>query len=308
MSREAEAEKHIKDGKKAASKGLFKKPDWDTAATEYEKAAQIYSLLKHVEEAKGAWQLASDAHYAAENLYFSSRALENISRIYDEQKDFVRAADMLERAAKIYAEDNKPDKQAETLTKAAKALLVDSAIAVANTDRVIGFLNEALGIYFENQLYHLTGEAQRTLVNFLVRSQRFPDAIQAIRNHLVAFRGLKQPHNVHRSFLELIVIHLAMDDYVAADKAYQEASSDTESFRGSDEGSVALDLCSAYDQRDPEQLVEVQKNQILNFLATEVAKLARKLRVTGAPKAATGGGAPGAPAAGDGEEYEENLC
>eukprot|EP00906_Rhabdomonas_costata_P016514 RCo023688 len=105
MDREEEAAAHVKKGRKATKSGLFKKPDWDLAATELEKGAQLYQLIKQWKPACQAWEEAFDAHVRAQNLFFAGKAQEALARIATDTHNPGAAAEHLQRASKVYVED-----------------------------------------------------------------------------------------------------------------------------------------------------------------------------------------------------------
>src|SRR5687767_1527965 len=51
---------------------------------------------------------------------------------------------------------------------------------------------------------------------------RIDEAIEIVKRMGAIHEKLKQDHDVHKTYLSLIVLHLYRDDYVAADKCYQD--------------------------------------------------------------------------------------
>ncbi|RUO95782.1 hypothetical protein BC936DRAFT_143237 [Jimgerdemannia flammicorona] len=58
--------KLMADGDKAASKGMFRKPDWDIAGGCYEKAGVAFKTGKAYDQAIQAYFKASDAMFKAD--------------------------------------------------------------------------------------------------------------------------------------------------------------------------------------------------------------------------------------------------
>ncbi|KAL9541786.1 hypothetical protein PS6_010145 [Mucor atramentarius] len=63
--------KYMQQGDKAASKGLFRKPDWDVAASYYERAATAFKIAKSYDQAVQAYVKASEALSKADAFVFN---------------------------------------------------------------------------------------------------------------------------------------------------------------------------------------------------------------------------------------------
>ena len=310
MDRRAEAEKFVKEGRKAAKGGFFKKPDWDAAAVNYDQAANLYFVLKQLDNAKECYMDAWDAHYKANNYYFAAKALEALARICQDQKDPEKASSWLEKAAMVYAEDGKSDKQADCFTRAAR-LVMDENPQVASE-----LLEKSVTVYVEESKWHLSSDAFRLLASTYIKEKKWAEATATIERKFQGFRELNQPHNVHKAFAEIIIIHLASKDSVAAEKMYSKACQESE-FGTSDDGVACSALLSSYNSGDPEELEKCTKNQMFTFLTTEVAKLVRTIMLSASSAPSTtpvmdivqqGSLDPLAPTANTDELNEDNLC
>lgn len=309
MDRAAQAEGHVKAAQKAAKSGLFKKPDWDVAAVEWDGAANLFLLLKQTDRAVECYAEAFEAHQKAGNLFFAGRSAENIARIAEEKASVQKATMWLEKAAAVYGEDGKPDKRAATLTKAARLALEDSL------DHGLELLEQAVTIYVEEEKWHLSADAFRLLTSTYLKHGRWREAVASIERKVPGFLKMEQPHNVHKAYTEIVIIHLAAKDTVAAEKAF-EAAMQTPGFAASDGASACERLLRAYTQGDEEGLAEYSKDQTFTFLATDVARLVRSLQTTGVKRPAEGSAAanprkpndPLAPTADTEELQEDFLC
>lgn len=106
------------------------------------------------------------------------------------------------------------------------------------------------------------------------------------------FKRLNQPHNAAKIGLEVIVLILAFNsDYIWANKEMEKLTR-IDGFKASPEENCARQIIQCYEDRDEDQLADTIKSSgnVLNFLLSEVSRLAKKLKI--APSSAT------APAAG----------
>ncbi|EPY43196.1 hypothetical protein AGDE_00726 [Angomonas deanei] len=136
MSTAAEAESLIAAAKKHLKKPLFGKPNYNSAAEEYEQAAKFYTSearrsennQSFLESAKECWTASSAAHEKAKNGIFAARAMVALGELYHEDgvtnnrvSSFQQAGTTFEKASQLYALEIKTDKQAECLGKASAA-------------------------------------------------------------------------------------------------------------------------------------------------------------------------------------------
>ncbi|CAG8501239.1 7238_t:CDS:2 [Gigaspora margarita] len=61
-----EAVRYLAQGDKATEKNWFKKPEWDIAGQNYEKAASCFKAARSYDQAIQAYQKASDALFKSD--------------------------------------------------------------------------------------------------------------------------------------------------------------------------------------------------------------------------------------------------
>eukprot|EP01027_Heterolobosea_sp_BB2_P008439 GEZU01012523.1.p1 GENE.GEZU01012523.1~~GEZU01012523.1.p1 ORF type:complete len:314 (-),score=131.02 GEZU01012523.1:403-1344(-) len=277
MSKIKEADELFKEAKKLSTKSLFRwKPEYDQAATKYEKAGNLYKHSKENAKAVEAFLKASECHYLAENVYLAGKELETAGNICRDDKDNARACELYRKAAEIFLEDGKPDKAASLFTSAARI--------AEDVDKAVELYKRAIDVFVDEEKYVMSGDAFRTFNAFLLRNGRIVDAIENIKKQIKAFEALDQPHNVWKAYLSIIVLHLYNNDWVAADNEMSNFIQN-EGFARTIERELADRLLDAYDQRDSEELEKTIKEQHFTFLENEVGKLALKLRVLGEKRA-----------------------
>ena len=290
-----EAAKHIKSAQKKLKRGITKwsigANDYDVAALEYESAAKIYQHLKKHKIAIETWETAASHHDKADNPYCKGRCYESIALIYKDQKNTQEQVKAILEAGKAYLEDGKPDKGADGYVRAAK-LIRDS-----DSETAAEYVTEALTILNDEELYHLIPEPARLLVSLRVKSGDYRKAVEAVKRNAGYFKELKQPHNINKGAVEVVILHLAAKDPVMAERDFHSIS-EKYVLRISDlcfrivgekkkkknsfgvegeEAMTAQELVRAYQEADEEQFNSILGRQVLTFLHPDIARLSKKV-------------------------------
>jgi tetratricopeptide (TPR) repeat protein len=301
-SREAEAAALMKSAKKHHTKSFTKwKEDWDSAAVDYEKAAQIYTHMNKKAEATEAWNRCSEAHEKAKNIFLAGKACDSLGNYLKDNDDPAAAFTAFCRAGRMYALDSKPERQAEALQRAARSLPPDRA---AEANKV---LLEAIQCLEDGEKWYMAPDIFRMLIIGQLRAGQHADAITTIKREIKTFLSLQQQSNCARAMLEVVVICLAIGDTVLAEREFKEFGQ-VPGVSGSKEQGLAYDLIQAVDQGNEKLLVELQKEQLFSFLVPEVARMVKKLKCNARPIAAVPSAAPGGePAVGAPPTGEEDC-
>jgi tetratricopeptide (TPR) repeat protein len=106
----------------SVSKGIFKKPDFETGASLFERAGTCFRNAKAYSKAFKAFEGATNAHNANEMSYSAGKCAEQAAAMLAEDKKVDEAAQWYVKASIHYREDGKVDKGSEMLVKAAQAL------------------------------------------------------------------------------------------------------------------------------------------------------------------------------------------
>lgn len=300
MEKAAEAELFLKKAKKCHTRTLTKwTPEWDEAATNYERAAQIFTHINSAPGAKDAWLAASNAHKEAGNLFNAAKALETLATFLKDQPspDSAFLIKLYVDASKLYALDSKPERQAEALAKAAR--LSGPGEGKAQTAMVL----EGLTALEDAERWHLTPDLFRSVILMQLRSGLYMDAIATLKRQNRALSHLESAAAAAKCGLEIVVIALGpLNDWVLADREFKALSQTAYGFPHSKEQAVACDLLSAIEERSNERLSAVLKEQCFTFLIAEVSRMAKKIAIAADAAAAgassrQGAQSPASPAA-----------
>eukprot|EP00696_Hemimastix_kukwesjijk_P006719 gnl/Hemi2/18526_TR6124_c0_g1_i1.p1 gnl/Hemi2/18526_TR6124_c0_g1~~gnl/Hemi2/18526_TR6124_c0_g1_i1.p1 ORF type:complete len:291 (+),score=91.59 gnl/Hemi2/18526_TR6124_c0_g1_i1:146-1018(+) len=273
-----EAHKLMKDAQSQIESSFWAmrfKPNWDGAASRFEKAATLYRTARAMDKAIEASLKCADAQYHCHSVFLAARALEQAGQMSTEINKHLEAADIYTRAAGMYMEHGDMSKAAEVIAKGAKG------IETVDLDKSVQLYLQACDIYDNNpELYHYAQDIFRSLLSLLVRTSRWGEAIDMLHRTCKMHLHLDCKHNVWKAFLSMVILYLKMGDNVAAEQSHQKSLA-VEGYFLVDEAKVANELLDSFEHNSPEELAACLRKQTFNFLDHEISRVARSLKVAG---------------------------
>ncbi|KAI1902168.1 hypothetical protein AGOR_G00041920 [Albula goreensis] len=302
-----EAHEHIAKAEKCLKTSLTKwKPDYDSAASEYAKAAVAFKNAKQFEQAKDAYLKEAEYHTENKALFHAAKALEQAGMMMKDMKRMPEAIQYIEKASMMYVENGTPDTAAMALDRAGKL------IEPMNVEKAVDLYQKAASV-FENedrlrQAAELLGKASR----LLVRLRRLDEAAVSIQKEKNMYKEIENYPTCFKKTIAQVLVHLHRSDFVAADKCVRESYS-IPGFSGSEDCGALEQLLQGYDEQDEDQVYRVCNSPLLKYMDNDYAKLAVSLKVPGGGKkkkspTAPQGGAGGAKVAEEDDDYEGGLC
>ncbi|XP_062337147.1 N-ethylmaleimide-sensitive factor attachment protein, gamma b [Osmerus eperlanus] len=303
-----EAHEHIAKAEKCLKTNLTKwKPDYDTAASEYAKAAVCFKNAKQFEQAKDAYLKEAEYHTENKTLFHAAKAIEQAGMMMKDMKKMPEAIEYIEKASMMYVENGTPDTAAMALDRAGKL------IEPMSLEKAVDLYQKAASV-FENedrlrQAAELLGKASR----LLVRLRRLDEAAVALQKEKNMYKDIENYPMCFKKTTAQVLVHLHRVDFVAADKCVR----DTYSLPGYDtsEDAIAMNtLLAGYDDQDEDVVHYICNLPLLKYMDNDYAKLAISLRVPGGgvkkkkTPAAPQGGASGEVAPEEDDDYEGGLC
>jgi len=250
------------------------KPDWDGACGLYEKAGNCYKNAKTYDKAKDAYKKAANAFNQSGITFSAAKNMELAAGMAKEAKNVEEAADLYEQASMLYREQSGSEKAAENLEKAAK-LLEDK-----DADKAVQLIVQACDIFVDDEKEHFSSQTFKYATALALRLQKYEIVLDLLKKRIGIHEKLNQAHDVYKMYLSSIIVNLFIDDYVAADRVYQEAIV-SGGFSSGPEAKVAQELLDAYEKTNNEALQKIIGAQAITFLDNEIAKLAKSLSVKG---------------------------
>mmetsp|Transcript_19420 Transcript_19420/g.30420 ORF Transcript_19420/g.30420 Transcript_19420/m.30420 type:complete len:479 (-) Transcript_19420:118-1554(-) len=265
---------HIRKAQEHESTGWFKwTPEWTLAASEYEKAGSMFKMAQDYDNAKRAYFHQSKAQAELKIFFSAGQALEKASGMAKEGGNIDEAADLMARASTYYSQDGKYHKAADALGKAAKLVIHDA-------NRCLDYFAQAVDIIEnDDDLMKLGSDILKMGQTLYVQHQKLAELTAYLHKLVGIYFQLKQRHNIHKTFMSLVIVGLASDDFVAAEAAYKEACSSPHScgFCSTDDAKVCIKLLHAFESGSVEELEKVAKLQCFTFLHASIFKLVKQL-------------------------------
>ncbi len=285
MSKEEQGDAFMKTAKKHHTTSITKwSANWDDAASDYEKAAQIFTHMNNVPKARAAWDGCSTAHEKAKNPFLAAKAVESLANFLKEHDTFVKSNEgahevslLYIRASNMYALDNKPEKQVDSLVKASRLAPANDASSAAK------LMIRGLDALEDANKHHLTLDLYRGLVLLQVRGNLMLEAIETLHREIRMFEKLQNPEMASKAGLEIVLLCLGgLGDWVLADRQFKElVNKNAYGFSHSKNQVTAYNFLSAIEERDEQGLKDCVKDSQLQFIIPDIAKLAKKVTMSG---------------------------
>ncbi|XP_061451262.1 gamma-soluble NSF attachment protein isoform X1 [Rhineura floridana] len=301
----AKAEKYLKTG-------LLKwKPDYDSAATEYSKAAVAFKNAKQFEQAKEAYYREALSHEHNKALFHAAKAYEQAGMMLKEMQQHHEAVELIQKASMMYLENGTPDTAAIALDRAGKV------IENINPDKAIQLYQQTASV-FENeerlrQAVEMYGKASR----LLVRGRRLDEAAVSLQKEKSLYKYIENYPTCYKKTIAQVLVHLHRNDYVAAEKCVRESCS-IPGFSESEDCAALEQLLEGYDQQDQDHVSDVCNSPLFKYMDNDYAKLGLSLTVPGGgikkKSPVTPQGKAGEPGVGashgneEDDEYAGGLC
>ncbi|NXK44489.1 SNAG protein, partial [Chauna torquata] len=241
------------------------KPDYDSAATEYGKAAVAFKNAKQFDQAREACLREAEAH--ENNKAAAPHSSVPLTVSLQEMQRLPEAVQLIEKASMMYLENGTPDTAAIALERAGK--LIENV----SPEKAVQLYQQAASV-FENeerlrQALEMLGKASR----LLVRGRRLDEAALSLQKEKSIYKEIENYPTCYKKTIAQVLVHLHRNDYVAAERCVRESYS---------EDCAALEqLLEGYDQQDQDQVSEVCNLPLFKYMDNDYAKLGLTLVVPG---------------------------
>ncbi|NWI70685.1 SNAG protein, partial [Todus mexicanus] len=190
------------------------KPDYDSAATEYGKAAVAFKNAKQFDQAREACLREAEAHENNKAATDSSVSLPHPSQ---EMQRLPEAVQLIEKASMMYLENGTPDTAAIALERAGK--LIENV----SPEKAVQLYQQAASV-FENeerlrQALEMLGKASR----LLVRGRRLDEAALSLQKEKSIYKEIENYPTCYKKTIAQVLVHLHRNDYVAAERCVRES-------------------------------------------------------------------------------------
>uniref|UniRef100_A0A7S2S7I3 Gamma-soluble NSF attachment protein n=1 Tax=Mucochytrium quahogii TaxID=96639 RepID=A0A7S2S7I3_9STRA len=288
--------KQMAQGEEALKTSMFKwSPDYISAAHAFGKAATSFKVAREFDLCVNACERAAQAHAKAGSDLGAAKCWEqagdvllqkskdNSTKIEDTVNDAERAAGFYGQACLLYREAADNGKAASCLNNKARALSEAAENLPRDNKRREELLNQALeGFLSSCEIMEMCGrlafsvDTFRHTLNFVVKLERWKDAIMVMKKMIPVYESLKQSGGLYKLRLSMVIINLRRNDAIAARNSFREGFDDAGYLR-SDECAAAEDLLNAWEKEDIEAIQGVLKRQVFHFLERQISIVAHHL-------------------------------
>uniref|UniRef100_A0A4W3IRH1 Gamma-soluble NSF attachment protein n=1 Tax=Callorhinchus milii TaxID=7868 RepID=A0A4W3IRH1_CALMI len=268
------------------------KPDYDSAASEYAKAAVAFKNAKQYDQAKDAYLREAESHQNNRAAY------EQAGMMLKEMQQLGEAVLLIEKASMMFIENGTPDTAAMALDRAGK--LIENV----NLNKAVELYQQAASVFENEERLRQSVELLGKVSRLLVRSRRLDEAAVSLLKEKNMYKEIENYPTCFKKTIAQVLVQLHRNDYVAADKCVRESYS-IPGFNGSEDAIALEQLLEGFDEQDQDQVSAICNSPLFKYMDNDYAKLALSLRVPG-------GGVKKSPAAShaaeDDDEYSSGLC
>ncbi|XKL59555.1 hypothetical protein PGB90_000571 [Kerria lacca] len=245
------------------------KPDYETAAEDYSKAAICFKSVKSYSQCRDAFIKAANCYKQTKSLFQAAKCLEQVIFISKEMNDFKEIAVLAEEACSLYQHHGSADTAALLLEKAGNILLDSSSV-----DALRLFQHAADVALMQDNIKQAADFISKS-ARILVKLQHYDEAVFALRREIGLLQQIDNIAPIGRLAVIIVLLHLARRDYVAAEKAFKEWGNYCEQT----EVQTLESLLQAYDEEDGEGVKAALESPFIKHMDVEYSRLARDLPI-----------------------------
>jgi len=262
-----EAEEHIRKAEKYLKTSFMKwTPDYDPAADEFSRAATCFKVGKEHDRTLDALTRACECYKEVKSLYQAAKMLEQSVIICRDAGKLDQIVDLSSRGAMLYRQAGNPESAAQLLEKGAKILEPK-------------FPEKALDLYAKAAVTIATEDRPKEAAEYLTKvarlnakAKRYEETIKTLRQTIELQQDCGKTMLTGRLVGGLVLTQLALEDVVAANKAYSEFGGWCET----DLAGALQEVLQAFEDEDAEAAKAGLNKPAIKNLDIEFARMAVK--------------------------------
>nr|XP_046910798.1 gamma-soluble NSF attachment protein-like [Dermatophagoides farinae] len=264
---------------KALKTGLMKwTPDYEIAANEYSNAAKIFRQVRIPEKAIEANLKAANCYEKSRSYFSAAKCYEQAGAISKEMKEWDKMIGYYEKCCMYYREHGVPDTAALTFNKIAGVL------ETIKPEKSAEWYGRCYDITMNEDRYLQAAEYANKAVRMYLKLKNYDEAIRLSDKAFEAYITGGEERSAGRQTVTTVIIQLARDDSVAAQKAYMA----NKTYIHQDERYTLDQLFQGFDQFDNTTINQALKSPFLSSMDNEIVKIVRDLLLKYQPKTDTG--------------------
>ncbi|XP_068633384.1 gamma-soluble NSF attachment protein-like [Battus philenor] len=263
-----EAHEHCKAAEKFLKTSLLRwKPDYDSAADEYNQAAQCYRIARDLKSSKDCYIKASEMYKKNHSFFHAGKALENAIIVSKETSSSDEIYTLACDSSSLYQQHGSGDSGASVLDKAAKIIEENSP------ENAVKLYQQAAEVSSTESSQHQGSEYISKSSRILVKLRRYDEAVDSLRREIGFHQEAGNIGAVGRLTVAIVLVQLARGDPVAAEKAYKEWGCNCEA----PEMQTIEQLLQAYDEEDRDSAKRALASPFIRSMDVEYARLAASI-------------------------------
>ncbi|VDK76987.1 unnamed protein product [Litomosoides sigmodontis] len=249
------------------------KPDYDSAAVEYDRAAVCFKNAAQMEQSRDAYLKAAQMHKENGNLFYWAKCNENAATICKEMGDNCGTLKYMDLAADGYAESGSSYSSAMVLDKAAKCF------EDIDPEKAIKIYHKALTMVQETDRSRMAAGFMTRLTKLYLKLKQYKEAANMINEEIEKYMEVKETGRIGQLTVSLVLVHLASNDPVTAAKSIQK-SFKYEEFEVSEYAKACCALISAFESGDNKCFQQVLQHPVLRNMGNEYLRLMKELKAS----------------------------
>ncbi|KAK3916984.1 Gamma-soluble NSF attachment protein [Frankliniella fusca] len=258
----------IRNAEKSLKTSLLKwRPDYDSAADEYNRAATCFRNARSFQQCKDCLFKAADCYKQNRSFFHAAKCLEQAMLMSRDLGNLLEIASLAERACSLYQQHGSPESGAFALDKAAKI------IEEKHPEEALKLYQHAADVAMTENNVKQSAEFVSKVARILVKLKMYDQAADAVRREIGLHEQSEHLPAIGRLAVALVLVQLARGDYVAAEKAFKEWGNCCEA----PEVQTLEMLLQGFDEEDSDTVKRALNSPFIKHMDVEYARLAREL-------------------------------
>ncbi|XP_037953855.1 gamma-soluble NSF attachment protein [Teleopsis dalmanni] len=258
----------VRQAEKSLKTGILKwRPDYESAADEYTKAATAFRIARSYDQSMDCFFKAVDCHKNGRSWFHAAKCYEQVILILKEKNSLLEIEENANKACNLYLQHGSPEAAATALDKAAKI------VEQKHPDVALRFYQHAMEIVMNEDSTRQATEYASKVARILVKLRMYDQAADAIRREIGLHQQTESYGQIGRLAVALILVQLGRGDLVAAEKAFKEWGNCCDP----QESQTLECLLQAFDDEDPEMAAQALANPFIRHMDVEYTILARDI-------------------------------
>jgi tetratricopeptide (TPR) repeat protein len=294
-----ECEKKALEHLKTSIWKMKTKPEYDSAASEYDRAAVCYKNAEKLDLCKQMYLKAAECHGNNKNLFHEAKCKESAAMIARDEKNMKEAGKLFKEAAEGFLYAGVMDTAAMTIDKAAKMM------EMSEPDVAVELYEFGLTLVQQADRSKMAMGFSHRLIKLLLRAENYVKAKEVSRDLIEKYKEVSEFPKIGQIVVGMVIMSLIQGDPIEALKQlYFLPDQGNADF--SDERNLCNNIVTSYENGDEEKLQTLLTRPYIKCMDNDYLRIVKHLHVPESKRrkpAAEGGGAM------NDEEFDENdLC